>query len=475
MKKVSQISAIVFLGVFVFLSMGNPVNAAITYSSGFQVQNLSSSQVADLQIQYYDKNGSVVTTFNTDPLDPDPKNHPVPASGSRTYYPIHAPSGFDGSVVISSTTQVVAIANTIADDGTASYFGSTTGFSSGATSVNLPLLMKGNAGFDTWFNVQNISSTNTSTNVTVTYSDGTSEPVANILPGAAKTFRQADHTFLSSSAFVGSATVSSDNGQPIVATVMQLGTGPTKALLGYNGFSGGSQVIQAPLVVANNSGFFSGIQVMNVGTVDTVVTITYSPNTAPGSSIGTPASDTCTLTTTGTTQSCTKLQLNGGGVTKWSDTYVGGATITSTPPQNLVAIVNQLTLAGQGSAYEGFNPTAAGTSVVAPLVMAKNSGFFTGIQVQNVGTANCDSITVAYGPNTAGGFTPLNDGLSTPLTPGSSKTFLQLNGQWIDTYVGSATITATGGAGCKVASIVNELALGTPGDQFMTYQALNAF
>jgi len=466
MKKVSQISAIVFLGVFFFLSMGNPVNA-INYSSGFQVQNLSSSQVADLQIQYYDKNGSVITTFNTSPSDPDPKNQPVPASGSRTYYPIHAPSGFDGSVVISSNTQVVAIVNTIANDGTASYFGSTTGFSSGATSINLPLLMKGNAGFDTWFNVQNTGPA--STIVTVTYSNGTQEQ-ATIAPNAAATFTQSANAQLLPG-FVGSATVDG-GGQPIVASVMQVGTGDTKALLAYNSFSGGSQVIQAPLVVAKNSGFFSGIQVMNVGTVNTVVTITYSPNTAPGSSIGTPASDTCTLTPTGTTQSCTKLQLNGGVVTKWSDTYVGGATITSNPPQNLVAIVNQLTLAGQGSAYEGFNPTAAGTSVVAPLVMAKNSGFFTGIQVQNVGTANCDSITVAYGPNTAGGFTPFNDVLLTPLTPGSSKTFLQLNGQWIDIYVGSATITATGGAGCKVASIVNELALGTSGDQFLTYQAL---
>ena len=42
MKKAIQISAIVFLGVFVLLSMGNPVNA-VTYSSGFQVQNLSAT------------------------------------------------------------------------------------------------------------------------------------------------------------------------------------------------------------------------------------------------------------------------------------------------------------------------------------------------------------------------------------------------------------------------------------------------
>ena len=126
-----------------------------------------------------------------------------------------------------------------------------------------------------------------------------------------------------------------------------------------------------------------------------------------------------------------------------------------------MAIVNQLTLAGQGSAYEGVNPATAGTSVVAPLIMANNSGFFTGIQVQNVGTGNCD-LAVAYGPNTAGSFVPAAENF-TGLTPGSSNTFLQTGASWPSIYVGSATVTGTG-ATCKVAAIVNELSFGA-GDQ----------
>ena len=240
---------------------------------------------------------------------------------------------------------------------------------------------------------------------------------------------------------------------------MQVGTGATKAMLGYNSFSSGSQVIQAPLVMANNSGFFTGIQVMNVGAAATDVTITYGANTQGSLA---PAVETCPALPVG--QSCTKLQLGG----QWTSTYVGGATITTTPAQNVVAIVNQLSLVGQGTAYEGFNPAAAPITVVAPLVMANNSGFFTGIQVQNVGTGNCD-IAVAYGPNTAGGFVPTNENF-TGLTPGSSNTFLQTGANWPATYVGSATVTGTG-ATCKVAAIVNELSFGA-GDQFMTYQAL---
>lgn len=443
MKKVRQISAIVFLGVFVFLSMGNPVNA-VTYSSGFQVQNLSAA-IANIQIKYIDQAGTVVNSTSTT----------IPANSSITKFPIDAPSPFNGSVIIESDQQVVAIVNTVGDGG--AYFASTTGFSSGSTSINLPLLMKGNSGFDTWFNVQNTGSA--STDVTVTYSNATTE-TATIAPGAAKTFDQATNAALPAG-FVGSATVTSTGGQQIVASAMQVGTGSTKAMLGYNSFSSGSQEIKAPLVMANNSGFFTGIQVMNVGSAPTDVTINYGANTQGAL---TPTADTCAALAVG--QSCTKLQLGG----QWTSTYVGGATVTNSAAQNLVAIVNQLSLAGQGTAYEGFNPSGAPTTVVAPLVMANNSGFFTGIQVQNVGTGNCD-IAVTYGPNTAGAFAPATENFA-GLAAGSSNTFLQNGPSWPSIYVGSATITGTG-ATCRVASIVNELAFGA-GDTFMTYQALAA-
>ena len=443
MKKVSQISAIVFLGVFVLLSMGNPVNA-ITYSSGFQVQNLSAT-TANIQIKYIDQAGATVNSTSTT----------IPANSSITKFPIDAPSPFNGSVIIESDQQVVAIVNTVGDG---TYFASTTGFSSGSTSINLPLLMKGNSGFDTWFNVQNTGSA--STDVTVTYNGIATTETATIAPGASKTFDQATNTALPAG-FVGSATVTSTGGQQIVASVMQVGTGSTKAMLGYNAFSSGSTEIKAPLVMANNSGFFTGIQVMNVGTAPTNVTITYGANTQGSLA---PAADSCTALAVG--QSCTRLQLGG----QWTSTYVGGATVTNSAAQNLVAIVNQLSLAGQGSAYEGFNPSGAPTTVVAPLVMANNSGFFTGIQVQNVGTGDC-AIAVTYGPNTAGTFAPATENFA-GLTPGSSHTFLQTGSSWPSIYVGSATITGTG-ATCKVASIVNELAFGG-GDLFMTYQALAA-
>ncbi len=157
------------------------------------------------------------------------------------------------------------------------YGASTNGFSSGSSSISLPLLMKGNSGFDTWFNVQNTGTA--STDVTVTYStDPATTETATILPGAAKTFDQATNAALPAG-FVGSATVTSTGGTPIVATVMQVGQGGLKVLLGYNGFSSGSTDVNLPLIMANNGGFYTGVQVQNTGATATNVTIKYSPNT----------------------------------------------------------------------------------------------------------------------------------------------------------------------------------------------------
>jgi hypothetical protein len=363
-------------------------------------------------------------------------------------------------VVIESDQPISAIANTLGDGD--QYGASSNGFTGGATTINLPLLMKGNAGFDTWFNVQNTGSADAT--VTVTYNPGAIPDPQNgvvIKPGAAKTFNQADVAALAAG-FVGSAVVTST--QPVVATVMQVGTGGTKSLLAYNSFTTGSTTVKLPLVQANNFGFFTGIQAMNTGTLPTDITITYGPNTVAGGA--TPAAESCTAVQPG--QSCTKIQLNG----QWSFQYVGAANITNSAAQPLVAITNQLTLAGKGSAYEGFNPTAATLTAVAPLVMANNFGYFTGVQVQNVGTGNCD-FTVKYSPNTVSSAigTPINE-TATAVAPGASFTFLQLGGQWTDRYVGGANVTGTG-AGCLVAAIVNELNNGAAGDLLFTYNATN--
>jgi hypothetical protein len=460
MKKIVVVM-VVLLSLFV---VGVVMAQSVSYNSGFQVQNLENA-VANIVVTFYRQDGTVASS----------KPYTVSASSSRTFFPISdVTSGFNGSVVISADRNIRAV-NNLLGSGVGSYFATTNGFQSGSTVLNLPLVMCNNSGFDTWFNVQNAGTADA--NITVAYtpgSNGTAQSeTAVIKPGAAKTFDQktgsatrncstmADGT----GKFIGSAKITSN--QPIVAAVEQLNTSSFKVLMGYGGFTAGSSSVALPLVMANNANYYTGIQVQNTGAAQTTVTVDYSANTAGPFN---PANEVFTLAPGA---SKTILQngsaASNGGVNNWgTNKYVGSATVTNSGAQPLVAIVNQVNaVAVKGSAYEGFDPNSATTKASAPLIMANNSGYFTGIQVQNVHTGSVN-VTITYGPNTAGAFSPAVETFT--LAAGSSRTVLQSGGAWgANKYIGSASITANG----KVVAIVNQLSGTAAGDQFATGNAFN--
>jgi hypothetical protein len=470
MKKIVVVIA-VLVSLFV---VGVVLAQSVSYNSGFQVQNLE-NVTANIVVTFYRQDGTVAAS----------NPYTIAASSSRTFFPISdVTAGFNGSVVISSDRNVRAVNNLLAS-GPANYFATTNGFQAGNTSVSLPLIMCNNGGFDTWFNVQNAGTADA--NITVNYvpgSNGTAQSdTAVIKPGAAKTFDQKTGSTTKNCAqladgsgkFVGSASITSN--QPIVAAVEQLNTGSFKVLMGYGGFTASSPSVALPLVMANNGGFYTGIQVQNAGGSSTTVTIAYSANTAGANN---PVNEVFTLAAGA---SKTILQ-NGtapgnGSVNNWSTLgkYVGSATVTNSGGQLLVAIVNQVRATpALGSAYEGFDPAVATNQASAPLIMANNSTYYTGIQVQNVDTGSVN-VTITYGPNAAGAFAPAAEVFT--LTPGSSKTILQsgsfpgngsaVNSWGANKYVGSATITANG----KVVAIVNQVSLSVSGDQFATGDAFN--
>ena len=446
MKRIGVLMIVVILAC---MALVPAVSAqGITWTSGFQVQNLEST-AANITIQYYKQDGSKAISDVPDS---------VPAMGSKTYFPVHAPDGFNGSVVVSSDKKIVAIANTLGNF--PQYAASTESFDAGTTSVKLPLIMRGNSGYYTWFNVQNVGAT--AAHVTVQYikgSDGnnhTADPVT-IQPYAAATFDQRDLAALGPK-FIGSAVVTSD--QPIVASVMEVGE-TFKNMMGYNGFASGSTTVSLPLVESNNSGYFTGIQVQNIGGAATNIQIVYGANIAGSFA---PVADSATLQPN---ESKTFLQNSG----QWaSPKYVGSATITSSG-QPIVAIVNQVKLTGValGTSYNGFNPDVATNKVSAPLIMANNSGFLTGFQVMNVGGSSAN-IQITYSPNTAGSFAPATEFAT--IAPGNSYNSIQAGGAWgSNKYVGSVTVEAA--AGAKVVMIVNEVWPGASGDQFLTYDGFN--
>jgi len=426
------------------LSMSASAQGELTYTSGFQLQNLDVANDAAVVITFYNQDGSEEAS----PSDT------IPAGGSKTYFPLDAvEDGFNGSVVVSSDREIVAIANVLANDNT--FGASYGGFTSGATAVNLPLLMKENYGFSTWFNVQNTGSEDA--DVLVTYNTGVTE-TATIPPGAAATFDQAINPDLAAG-WVGSASVTSD--QSMVAAAMQVG--PT-TLLGYNGFTGASTAPVMPLVNANNYGYVTGIQVQNTSGTDTEVTIAYAPSTA-----GTACTETGTVPANSSASFGLYAFTYSGGTTTsdcvMGETFVGSAAVvTNTADAPLVVIVNQLNSdANKGAAYEGFDPAAGTDTVVMPLIMDRNWEYFTGFSVMNVGDAATD-VTCT--------FTDSPYEVTATLDPGEALTAVQLN-QIADGYVGSGRCVASEGG--SIVGIVNELgpASAAAGDTFLVYDAFN--
>jgi hypothetical protein len=330
-------------------------------------------------------------------------------------------------------------------------------------------------------------------NITIAYirgSHGASglTETATIKPGASAYFdQQTGSTTRNCSTlagadgkFIGAAKITSN--QPVVATLMQLGTGasaPLKVMMGYNGFAAGSSTVSLPLIMANNSGFYSGFQVQNIGTIATDVTAEYSANTA---GVYNPPNDTATcLTNLQPNQSCTVIQNAGTWAGKGK--YIGGATLTSSNGQALVAIVNQVypgtaSVGPFGTSYEGFNPATATDKISAPLIMANNSGFYTGIQVLNTGAGNCAAVNITYTPTVvSGGNQPANESFS--LAGNTSKTIIQnstppSNGSvnnWntVGKYIGGAEVSAPG---CTIVAIINQVRM-SAGDNFLTYDGFN--
>ena len=442
MKKISVllVSALMVLLVAVVSA------APSTYSSGFQIANMSGTD-ANVVITYVKQDGSVDATVDD----------MIPANGSITYFPIDANGGFNGSVVVSSDQPVAAIANVLGDG--FAYGASYESFDAGAATVSLPLIAKANGGYDTWFNVQNTSDPASGADVTVdvSFSEVSCDETGVVIKaGAAHTFDQATNTCLGAK-YVGAATVTATGGT-IVAVVMQ--TGPA-TLLAYNGFASGSTNPIMPLVQANNAGYSTGIQIQNMGAASTDVTVSYVAGDA-----GTDCNEMKTIAG-GTSETfalwATCTAAFGGGNPK----FIGAASVTgNTGSEDLVAIVNQVnfTTNDKGAAYDAFDPADASASVNFPLIMQDNSGYFTGFNIYNAGAADaavtCTFSTDADNP----GNTPSD--VVVILGNGESYTALQMG---TGSYVGGVVCTAAGGS---LVGVTNELGSGA-GDTLFAYNGFN--
>jgi hypothetical protein len=413
------------------------------YTAGVQIANLTATSAIVSLTAYNSSDGSQ----NGSPL-----NDTIPGNSSKTYFPIsNVSAGFSGSIVVGSDKNVAGIVNILSSDfkAGASYVGR----SQGGTKVLLPLLNKDNSGFTTWYSIQNAGSQNATVNVA--YSNGVTAGPFTIKPGAAKVVYQSQEAH-PNKVFAG--TVTSD--QPVVAAVIQESN---KIIFAYTGFrdTDASTTPVFPLVNANNANYITGIQIQNAGTAATDVTLSYTPTPGNGAA--------CTETQTIQPSSSATFALAAFNATAPSPgsncakgaKFIGSAQVTAnSTSQPLVGIGNQLLPNVNGEAYVSFSAAVdAGETVVMPLIMDRNSGYFTGFNVQNVGgstvTVNCTFQNNARV-------------VTKSLAPGEALNDLQLN-QLADKYVGSAT--CAGGPGAQLVAVVNQLKSGTV-DNFLVYEGV---
>ena len=423
MKKFFSIFLALALVLAILPVAGAQAQKPVAFESSIQIRNLS-ADAGSVQIAFYNLHGNLVKTADDD----------IAAHATNSYYQstMLVDAGFNGSVVVASNVPTAGMSNLVGlKTGGAPYtYGAFSAFNAGATTVYLPTLMKDNYTYDTFFYVQNLGAEDT--DVTIKYSDGLEVVVKGIKPGAAKAVKQMDeeHAGKVFSAILTAA-------QPIAATVAQDG----ETLLAYNGFGAGAVMPIMPLVSENNYGYFSGIQIQNTGDAETDVTVAYSPSLAGTACTETqtiPAGESKTFAqgvfVTGASHETTCVQ---------GEQFVGsGAVTVNSKGQPLVATVNQLSLEdGKGGSYSAFDPAAGGESIIYPLIMDRNYGYFTSWSIVNVGT---DEIAAGGIVCTVTGGSVEKEIKNDEAIPAGESWTLNHEGAIAEGFVGGATCKAAG-------------------------------
>ncbi len=224
------------------------------FNTSLYIQNASASS------------NNVTVTFYQNGTQVSQKVFPLGANGSVTVDASNdgITTKFVGSAIVTAQQPVSVTANQTNGSILFSY----TGAGAGAPTLYAPLIMTNNSGWTTGFQVQNAGSQATTVSL---YLNGGSSAVAtaNLSPGQSVTWFPVPGT-TSGSKFVGSATVKSNNGQPLLGAVNELNSALGQGMT-YSAFVGGTQTVNMPLIMFNNSGYYTGEQIQNVGSIPATV------------------------------------------------------------------------------------------------------------------------------------------------------------------------------------------------------------
>ena len=365
MKKLSFL----LIAVLMMATIVTPVKAAgpSAYESTVNVTNTTGT-AGSVVLTYYNPNGSVKATYSDT----------IAANETKWYITLPGlTTSFEGSMVITSSVQLGAISTIIGKDAVSAPmgYGSYTGFSSGSSTVYLPLLMDSNYGYSTFYSIQNVSSA--PVNVTIQYSDGLAVPaVSNLQPNASI---KIDNMLEAHTAKKFSAILTATG--PIAVSVIEWADGYYgEPILAYNGFSNGITNPILSMVNEFNYDYWTAIPIQNLGSVPTNVTVSYTPTKA-----GTACTETITIPAQGQVEfgsyafifnynASTPPYQGMSDNCAYRTTFVGNARVTgNSANQPLVALVNQGTtidttvpISDKGASLMHIDPLSATSSIVFP-------------------------------------------------------------------------------------------------------------
>lgn len=397
------------------------------FYSYFQIQAVAPGET-NIVIEYVDGTGTIV---DTDSLT-------LTQGNSQIFYQSlneNLPSGFQGSVVISSD-QEVAVFSSATD-----YFGykgqaGCEAVMEPSNDVLLPLIMRHySAGWYTRFAVQNTSASGDA-HVTIRYY---ADQMMGGVPVGTPVFTEtatiphyASHLFDQSAltdaqlpwGFKGSVTITST--QPVVAEVLQWQSGNSR-LQSYNGMppSAAAQRFYVPLNMKNYSAnWYTYIQVQNVD-VSAAAHITITYNTTP-----TPIVFTDTVQTSQTYYASLVPELPNG--------WLGSAVVEA--DRNILVISgeaqNHPTKHFASTIYNAFSDADGATEFNVPIAMKNfSAGWYTHLVIQSLDLSVTNPITITYSNGTE--FTDTLDA-----TKPSGIYYTALDPNLPSGFLGAATVTS---------------------------------
>jgi len=261
--------------------------------------------------------------------------------------------------------------------------------------------------------------------------------------------------------FTGSVVISSST--EIAAIVNVVSDGYSGA---YNGFNEGAQEFFAPIIMRANGGYDTEISIQNAGSGTASVGVEFVAS-SHGTSYSMPNFDV---------EEGRAVRVYQGDMTQLGTRFVGSAKITA--DKAVVVVVNQInntnkTLLTYGGSAGGY------TRVAIPQVQHDNSGYFTGLQVQNVHSTDPATVVVTYGPNVKPGGAAYTPGVETAtIQAGETAVFNQwgnnhgFNWDTAAAYVGAAVVSSQEG---DIPLVVNVNVLkSTSPAQAAAYEGLDA-